>query len=308
MEILSKDAWRRARRFIDEHAREIDLSLAAFYFDGGSIDSVRHALQAYQNEDGGFGRAIEPDFRLPASSAMATTVGLQYAVELGLTARDPIVQRAIQYLLDTFDEAAQRWHAVPDEVNEYPHAPWWTFDPTTGRCGVEGTWANPNAEIVGYLWRYSALVPEPFLQAITDKAMTELDALPAPIDMHDFLCYQRLAESLSQSHRSHILARLAPSVHRTVAIDPAEWEGYAAKPLNIAWSPRSPFTPPLREAIDANLDYEIQHLGEDGAWHPNWSWFGEYEEDWAKAQVEWAGHLTVKTLKALRDFDRVELD
>ena len=38
----------------------------------------------FQNDDGGFGRALEPDFRLPASSAIATAVGFQYLREAGV--------------------------------------------------------------------------------------------------------------------------------------------------------------------------------------------------------------------------------
>jgi len=74
----------------------------------------------------------------------------------------------------------------------------------------------------------------------------------------------------------------------------------------VAESPDSPFAGQLAGAIERNLDYEIEQQGADGAWAPSWTWFGQYDETWPQAEREWKGVLTVKTLRQLNNFARLE--
>ena len=55
----------RAEKFIYNNARLLERQLFAYHFKGGSREQVLTALRAYQNEDGGFGHALEPDIRCP---------------------------------------------------------------------------------------------------------------------------------------------------------------------------------------------------------------------------------------------------
>ena len=73
MNRLSRADFDRAKRFISAHARPLDRSLFVYHFQSGPADDVMAELVRFQNEDGGFGRGLEPDFRLGASSALATT-------------------------------------------------------------------------------------------------------------------------------------------------------------------------------------------------------------------------------------------
>lgn len=305
MLMLSQKMYGLARRFVNERARPLDRALADCYFGTGSTAALATALAACQNPDGGFGNAIEPDFRLKDSSPLGTTVGLQYALEVGLPADHPVVVGAMGYLVETFDAQEQRWHAVPVTVNDAPHAPWWSVDPATGRCSVETTWANPNAEIVGYLLRYRAHVPKSVLVSLTELAIAELARIPPKLELHDFLCYQRLSDCLPEPERRLVLDRLMASAKLTADLAPERWDAYGAKPALIAPSPRSPFAPLLEDILPANLDYEIERVRDDGSWRPNWSWAEHDAAAWQRAEGEWAGYITVKTLKCLSDFGRI---
>ncbi|MGY5853921.1 MAG: hypothetical protein RTU92_10170 [Candidatus Thorarchaeota archaeon] len=77
---LSKEAFQRAQDFVHNHARTLDSTLMDYHLGHGSKEAVEDELAKYQNTDGGFGNAIEPDFRLRASSPMATSVGWATAV------------------------------------------------------------------------------------------------------------------------------------------------------------------------------------------------------------------------------------
>ncbi|WP_413374887.1 hypothetical protein [Alkalihalobacillus sp. 1P02AB] len=302
MKRLTTEQFRLAEQFIQTHARPLDQALFHFYFHKRKAHSVIRELAKFQNEDGGFGHSLEPDFRLEKSSALATTVGLQYIVEVGATKDEPIVQKAIQYLMDAFIPEKDKWQIVPLEVNDVPHAPWWEMDPTK----ESHSFANPGAEIVGYFYRYRELVPERLLKKTTELALKELQNLPIEMEMHDFLCYQRLVELIDSEEKEEIEQRLRKSVREIAVLDPGGWEGYGIQPLQIVTSPESRFADLLEDELPLNLDFEIERQGEDGSWAPTWSWFGNYEDVWPIAEKEWKGYLTVKTLKLLADFDRIE--
>jgi len=63
---------------VKAHARSLDRALFEHQFEGAPARNVWDALAAYRNMDGGFGRALEPDFRLPGSSPLATTIAFEY--------------------------------------------------------------------------------------------------------------------------------------------------------------------------------------------------------------------------------------
>jgi hypothetical protein len=61
----------------------------------------------------------------------------------------------------------------------------------------------------------------------------------------------------------------------------------------------------LAADVQVNLDYEIARQGDDGAWTPNWNWFGNYPEVWPQAELEWKGVITLHRLLSLQAYDRL---
>ena len=53
--------YEQARNFIYKNARPLDIARWKYLFENGSKEDVLTALNAYQNEDGGFGSVLEPD-------------------------------------------------------------------------------------------------------------------------------------------------------------------------------------------------------------------------------------------------------
>ncbi len=304
---LSTANMERAGTFIHSAARPVERALFAHYFHAGAPEEVYAQLEHFQNPDGGFGRALEPDLRLPASSVYVTTVGLQLLRDLATPAAHPLVQGAIRYLLQTYDAERQRWPIIPPAARAAPHAPWWSYDDDLPQRFGQYL-ANPRAEILGYLYDYAELVPSALIQEITEAVLSHLTSQPDEMEMHDLLCYVRLLEtsSLPEAVRAPLLRKLEVVVARTVAREPADWEHYGLQPLSVVASPASPFAPLLAEAIDGNLDYLIAHQGADGAWGPNWTWGDLFPETWPAAEREWKGVITVSTLRKLQAFGRLE--
>jgi hypothetical protein len=163
-------------------------------------------------------------------------------------------------------------------------------------------------EIVGYLHDYSAEVPPDLLQTLTAAVFEHLDSLPDEIEMHDIICFVSLAETaaLPGSYKDRIWAKLAKAAEHGVARNPEELTGYVLKPLYLASSPDSRLAAGLADEVAMNLDFEIEQQGEDGAWSPNFSWGDQHPEVWEIAKREWQARMTLKNLRVLRDFGRIE--
>ena len=304
MQQLTQAAFQRAKNFIMEQGRTLDQRRFEFHFENGSADAVLAALSPYQNNDGGFGHSLEPDIRTPASSAIVTTGGFQILREIRAPVNHVLVRKGIQYFIDTYDAHQQVWHIVPPEVADAPHAPWWNYEKSAECFG--GFLINPRAEIVGYLHEFNDGAPTELLKTLTAAVLEHLDALPDEMEMHDTLCFVRLAETEALPNRDKVWAKLAKAAAHGVARNPEQLTNYVLKPLWLVSSPESPLAADLKEAVEMNLDFEIGQQGQDGSWSPNFSWDDQYPETWRTAKKEWQSRITVETLKTLKDFGRIE--
>ena len=305
MKTLSAVNFERARDFVKEKARPVDQALFAITFEEGKSELVWDALGEFANEDGGFGHGIEPDCRLPSSSMLGTITAFPYLRQSNAPADHPLVEKGIRYLINTYDKNLKGWRMLPPEANEHPRAMWWNHDPHKADQDVIDHWNNPSACAVSCLHRYSQQVPADLLREVTAKGMAEIEKKRETLEGHDFLTYIELAEELPADLRAPIWAALKQRVTAAIVTDPAKWTGYGIRPLWAVPDPSSPLMEPLAEAVNAHLDFEIDHQDNDGSWHPFWNW-GQYEEEWETAKVEWQGQLTVKLLRSFKAFGRIE--
>ena len=90
-----------------------------------------------------------------------------------------MVQRAVGYLLNTFDHEELRWEIVSPAVEDAPHAPWWTYGESAGR-GNRGRYSN--AEFDKTLVEARQTMDDgkrrELLQKATEIAMTDLGVIP----------------------------------------------------------------------------------------------------------------------------------
>ena len=77
--ILEKGA-----NFIWENARLLERAIFEYRFCGGSGERILEILRTYQNQDGGFGHALEPDLRAPDSQPLFVEFGLRTLYECDL--------------------------------------------------------------------------------------------------------------------------------------------------------------------------------------------------------------------------------
>lgn len=296
MEKLSTEQYLQATEFLKSKARPLEKALFEFEFENGSRERVLEELKAYQNEDGGFGNGLEPDFRCEASSALATTIGLQHLIRIGADESEPMVQRAIQYALNTFEDEKTGWEIVPEEVETAPRAIWWNY-------GGDWPWGNPSAEMTGLLYHYKGLVPEDFLEKLTAHAIAYVN-VEATNDFHELQCLVKLIRELPAEEAEKITARVGEIAHHSVTTNPEKWNDYCLLPLQVVSSPASFLYEDFKEIIPTNIKHLFSNQAEDGSWKPTWAW-GRYEDVWETAKQEWSGVLTLDNLRVLRGFDAI---
>ncbi|PNS39559.1 hypothetical protein [Mesotoga sp. B105.6.4] len=303
---LEKEPLRRAQYFILESGRELERRLFAYHFMDGPANDVVEEIAGYQNLDGGFGNGIEPDFRLPASSPMATSIALQYLRDFDeVPLAKGIISKSIEYLDNTYVPERKGWFAVPKAVNDHPHAPWWEYDEEKGMCAIDANWGNPTAELIGYLHRYRE-----YTSLDTDmlilKAIEYLQSKDEFGSFHEVFCFVRLYRQLEEETAAKLMPKLSEAVCSLVSKDEEEWRTeYVAKPLDFVSSPDEFFCID-QNLIEENIEYYIREFQTHGKVKPTWS-KSFYDGEMAKSWDEWVAIITLRALTVLKSFGRIVL-
>ena len=131
MKVLSKDVYNRIRRHVYLYARHLDVVRWRYHFEGGGADDVADALSFYQNEDGGFGRGVEPDCQNPNSQPIQYFWGAAGILEeIGLDRPDsPMMKKFLNYIENCPDITDRGIRAQIPSNNDYPCNFWYLYQP-----------------------------------------------------------------------------------------------------------------------------------------------------------------------------------
>ncbi|GAB6989082.1 hypothetical protein [Paenibacillus pini] len=297
MQLLTQDNYESAITFLKTKARKLEKSIFEYEFESQSFSAVLDELRRFQNQDGGFGNALDPDLRCKESSTLATVRALEI-LHLNNESID-LIKGALNYLEGTFDKEIFGWDIIPKEAEQSPRAVWWNYG------AFRENWGNPNADVIGFFMDYKNDYTLNNLNDLIDFAMKNLLHKCDLTEMHELFCYLHLAERLDDDRISIIARKLYLFMDNCVSINTEERSGYGATPLQVVDSPSSPYYSKYGELIPIELDNLIDQQSEDGSWEPNWSWY-QFEEEWLTAKEEWKGILTLNALRILRNFNRTE--
>lgn len=297
---MSKISLTKFEKFLQTNARPVDLALYNYFFQNGDAQVVSQELSKFQNEDGGFGNAIEPDLRLPQSTALGSWMAFGYINAISADLRLDVIRRGLNYFIDTYDAERNGWAIVRPEVDSYPHAPWWDYKTAMEHFG----WGNPSAEILGFLIKYSDGAA-PIITALKKRALERIHEVN-PASFHEVFNFKGLYDLADDDLKAQLKEPLIDLIRRAVTTDSLQWTSYVATPLKFIDNPNDSFADIFGDPlIEQNLDFLINQIVDDDRWEPNWDWAGNYSEQWENARMEWSGHLTVHNLRILRNFGRV---
>ena len=146
------DYYTAAKKFILKNSRPLDMARWNYLFEDGSKEDVIKVLKTYQNDDGGFANALEPDCWNINSTPLQTWVATQIIKEINLDDKNhPIIKGILDYLSSKDEFDGHRWHGLNTVVtnDNYPHAPWWSY-----KQKQELTY-NPTASLIGFILKYA---------------------------------------------------------------------------------------------------------------------------------------------------------
>lgn len=301
------NTYEKARAFMYRCARPLELALWQFRFEGGSKDAVLHALSFYQNEDGGFGHALEADSWNPHSSPLTTQTATELLYAVDAPADHPIVQGVLRYLDSgkDFDAAHRQWPGSIPSNNDHPRAIWWTWE------DKEAFNYNPTAGLAAFILRYADKASPVYAKglALAQEAIDWLLAQEPFAEKHVVYLFMRLAEfagghdlrGLDQlSERLHALAPLC------VCTDLSKYGvEYVDRPTDLIDGPLSPYYPDVAAAADAECVFLIDSQLEDGSWPVPWKWWNEFTDEFAVAAMWWKGHIVLKHIVYLKHFGKI---
>jgi len=211
--------------YLIKFGRPLEKARMNFKFNNGSRSSIIDALGCYQNEDGGFGKALEPDLRCPDSSSLCTTVAFLVMWEIGLDIHHPMIKKGIQFFVDTYDQQNKSWYFVPSTAELYPRAPWWNIEKDS-----RASRHNPRSEILGSLLQAQSLVPSELIEEVAEDVEKVFLTEWKSFQMHDLLSYFRLSRcgNLPETLEKVLSAGLPDIIKKLVAFESGKWAIYSA--------------------------------------------------------------------------------
>jgi hypothetical protein len=281
------DMLDRAERYLQLHGRLIDRLRFAALFRGGPRGRVLDVLRCYQNPDGGFGHALEPDLRGAGSQPEPVEVAFWILDELDAF-DSPMVPAACDYLTGITTPDGGVPFVLPS-VRDTFRAPWWeTDDDPPGNL-------IPTASIAGLLHKHG--ITHPWLDTATEFCWSRIAAVEetSPYEARAIVTFLNLVTERERAEAE--FARLREAILATVAFDPEE-KGEAHFPLDFEPEPArlSLFT---QDVLGLHLDALVAGQSAGGGWSPNFLMWTPVVEH------EWSGYLTVHQLKTLRAYGRL---
>ncbi|MBJ9992700.1 hypothetical protein [Paenibacillus sp. S28] len=287
----------KARAFVLANARLLDRRRYEMQFEGGSADGVISALKAYQNPDGGFGNALEPDMRTSASQPVAVEQALWIMDEANRFDAE-IIAGIASYLKSITVPATGGFPRALLTVNDAPHAPWWITEDDQQPS------LNPTGNILGLLYKQTAVNDFKQEEWFTRSAEFIWNRIPQAdqTDYHDLhQCITFLQYAPDRGRASAMQEELNEWLRQpgVIELDPRA-EGYVHKVLDWAPVPTSYAAELISTAdIERHLDDLEEQQEADGGWKVSFPSISPGNG------AEWRGHITVNRLITLRAYGRL---
>ncbi len=298
--------FEKGRAFVYRNARPLDLARFQYHFENGAKENVLNALKYYQNEDGGFAYAIEPDNWNERSTPVGTWAAIRILKETVMNDPEhPLIQGILDYLRSEDSFMDGKWLNTVPSNNLYPHAVWW-------HCGCKGDPDdNPTVSLAGFILRserkdsglYSLaelIAKEAYLSLLNDP----------PKDQHTLSCYADLLSDCEETEGFELFdlktfrEALAKQISNAICQDPSGWTSeYVCTPSFFYRKNKavSKLLDPELCVKEAKLIKESQLP--DGSFPVTWVWHNDYRE-YEIAANWWKSDLIIRNLLFLEEYGK----
>lgn len=299
--------YQEIKTWVYRNAREIELSMWKYFFEQGRKEDIISALMVYQNDDGGFGHALEADNWNPNSSPYTTLVAINILKSIGFVdLSHPVYQGMINYLMSEQDMEEYGWRFGIPSNDDYPHAPWWTYSEEENKKESIGLTAELGAFILKYGDKASDLYHKvmELVKMLVDKMMDENELGAMGIGGYIVLVETMKELKLKDYDYVKIQNRLNKLVKTTLVKDASDWTTYGTFPSDLIKSPESIYYEENKELVQKELKYLLETRPEKAVWGITWKWFGmnEYEKEFAISENWWKALKAIEKVNFLKNF------
>lgn len=316
MKMLDQNAFQEIDSWMKQNARPLEMALWNYHFKGETKEAVVNVLSCYQNPDGGFGNALEPDLWNPESSPYETLVAVGILEKIGLAktagTSHPIIKGILRFLAGGQHSDAMGWHFSVPSNDRYARAPWWTYSEETNRVQDMGITAGLCSFIFGTAGRDTQVYrkADAYTRSLLAAAMTAADfgemGAGAIYGLLGVLFWTgRLAEFPCDGLKE----RLEAVLNRRIERNPENWKNYTPRPSEFILTPESPLYRGNETVVDQELDYLVGTRNPRGVWNITWSWYGmgeKYAKEFAISENWWMAVKAIEKTEFLRSFGRIE--
>jgi hypothetical protein len=309
---LGLESYHEIRSWIYRNSRSIDLTLWQYLFENGSKEAVLSALAYYQNEDGGFGKALEADSWNPNSSPYTTLYAINILKCIDFSdIYHPIIQGIIRFLESNTYFSENGWLFNIPSNNDYAHAPWWTYNSEANELESIGITAELCSFVLRFLDKSSNLYKN--VIAITDRIIKKLETESNYGDM-GIGGYCVLLDTIKQLgieanyDYNFLQTTVKKLVYNSIERDTTKWVFYGVRPSNYITSPDSIFYTDNEEIVQKELEYIIKTRMKNDVWNITWSWFDnneKYQKEFAISENWWKATKAIEKVVLLRNFGRL---
>lgn len=287
----------KAIKFISENARPLELAIYKYYFENESNQAVVNELSKFQNADGGFGHALEPDFFNPNSSPIATNDAIITLSRVNALDRDSeMIKGIVRYLEshDSFNEDKKRWLFAIDGNKDYPHAIWWE------KKGDGISKFNPSVSLAAFMVCYGKRTPlyeEIIKEAIEYLRNGEIsgDAVNCYLLAYELLTSNSIDDIIDLNVFKDLLSK---AIESCICKDISKYGvEYVPMPSVIFTGKYTEFiTPEIKPLVNAEKDILGKLQMEDGGFDITWKWYTPYNKEYEQARAWWRPRITIEKL------------
>lgn len=266
------------------------------------VDSRKEVLKEllkYQNTDGGFGNALEPDVQMPYSSVLATNIAISILEEIEYS-DNKLLTTICNYYITQFDSEVRMFKFVSSKVDEYPHAIWWNYD-NQKSFG----YFNPTPEVLGFLLKHRNLHNfdiENEIEYCIEKIFSDYLEVK---DEHSLYSIIKLYNKLDESNQSKIILVIEQSIKSIITVSKDKWREYSPQPYKLLTRDMDIFEEYELEYSD-NLNFILDSISADLVWYPEWEWYQQNEVFEKIVKFQWMGYITYERIKLLLRENRIE--
>ncbi|MBP1041425.1 hypothetical protein I6N95_10450 [Vagococcus sp. BWB3-3] len=291
------------QKWVYRNARPLDLLRWQTHFEKGPEMAAAQVLAAFQNKDGGFAFAMEPDSWNQCSSPIQTWAAVEVLRELELlTVESHLVRTALTYLEHSFDHQTNCWPTTIKAQENCPQAFWWEWSKELN--------LNPTAYFCGLIIRFAEKGSSLYKLAIdlANQSIAHFLNSKPTTDGHLLLCYLRLLEFSEEagytaiSKQANFHLKLQAEIKGFMTQLDMDWlvDGVAYGFLQKYQDDLSQISDNPNIVSDI-VEYLMTSIQDNGTWTIPWAW-NDFPDEWAISQNWWRSHGIISTLLFLRKF------